>query len=429
MFPSPARPAPFHPLLLGLAVLFALPSPASSQEAAREARGAAVPPSPPQVPAAFPEAWTRLSDELRDTLEASGMVGSSWAFVKDGVVVARETFGFADLETGRRVDEATIFHWASITKTLTGIAIMQLRDRGRLKLDDPILHYVPELREVHNPFGPLESITLRHLLSHSSGFRNSTWPWGGGEPWHPHEPTRWEQLVAMMPYTEILFPPGSRYAYSNPGIVFLGQVIERLSGEEWEVYVEKNILRPLGMRHSYFDYTPYHLLKDRSNNYSVREGVPTPGGPDFDTGITVSNGGLNAPLGDMARYLAFLTDAGTEEERALHRVVLERSSLEEMWREVVSVEETPALRESMGLCFFLVDVGGVRYPGHTGSQKSFQSFIYVDPSARTGAIAAFNTTGAGPGETARPATRTILNQLRERMFAEIFPLFRGLEQP
>jgi CubicO group peptidase (beta-lactamase class C family) len=424
---GPLHSLPF--LLLGSTALLAVPIVASSQEVAMEPQGASVVSSLPQVPVAFPEAWSRLSAELRDTLQASGMVGSSWAFVKDGAVVARETFGFAELETGRRVDEATIFHWASITKTLTGIAIMQLRDRGRLTLDDPILHYVPELREVHNPFGPMEGITLRQLLSHSAGFRNSTWPWGGGEPWHPHEPTRWEQLVAMMPYTEILFPPGSRYAYSNPGIVFLGQVIARLSGEEWEVYVEKNILRPLGMHRSYFDYTPHHLLKDRSNNYSVRDGVPTPGGLDFDTGITVSNGGLNSPMGDMARYLAFLTGAGSHEERALHRVVLERSSLEEMWREVVPVEETPTLRESMGLCFFLLDVEGARYPGHTGSQKSFQSFIYVDPSARTGAMAVFNTTGVGPGETARPATRSILNQLRERMFAEIFPLFQGAEQP
>ena len=426
---SLGRPRSLPLLLLGSTALLAVPTTASSQEVAMEPPEASVVSSLPQVPVAFPEAWSRLSAELRDTLQASGMVGSAWAFVKDGAVVARETFGFADLETGRRVDEATIFHWASITKTLTGIAIMQLRDRGRLTLDDPVLHYVPELREVHNPFGPMEGITLRHLLSHSSGFRNSTWPWGGGEPWHPHEPTRWDQLVAMMPYTEILFPPGSRYAYSNPGIVFLGQVIERLSGEGWEVYVEKNILRPLGMHRSFFDYTPYHLLKDRSNNYSVRDGIPTPGGLDFDTGITVSNGGLNAPVGDMARYLAFLTGAGSHEERALHRVVLERSSLEEMWREVVPVEETPTLRESMGLCFFLVDVEGARYPGHTGSQKSFQSFIYVDPLARAGAIAAFNTTGVGPGETARPATRTILNQLRERMFAEIFPLFQGVEQP
>jgi CubicO group peptidase (beta-lactamase class C family) len=301
---------------------------------------------------------------------------------------------------------------------------MQLRDRGLLDLDDPILDYVPELRQVHNPFGPVEAITLRHLLSHSAGFRNPTWPWGGSEPWHPHEPTRWEQLVAMMPYTEVLFPPGSRYSYSNPGIVFLGQVIERLRGEEWEVYVEKNILRPLGMHRSYFDYTPYHLLKDRSNNYTVRDGVPTANGLDFDTGITVSNGGLNAPLGDMASYLAFLTDAGAPERQAMYREILNRASLEEMWSEVVPVEETPTLRESMGLCFFLEDFGGVRYVGHTGSQKSFQAFVYIDPAAKTGAIAAFNSTGAGPESSSRPATRAILNWLRERMFAEIFPLFR-----
>ena len=162
-----------------------------------------------QVPPEFNPAWARVSGELRDSLEAAGMVGSSWAFLKDGEFLAQETFGFAEMETGRRVDEATIFHWGSITKTLTGIAIFQLRDRGLIDLDDPIIRYVPELTAAHNPFGTMDQITLRHLLSHSSGFRGSTWPWGGGEDWHPHEPTRWEQLVAMMPYTEILFPPGA----------------------------------------------------------------------------------------------------------------------------------------------------------------------------------------------------------------------------
>ena len=386
----------------------------------------ALPPHPvgAQEPAAFPAAWAGLSSDLRDTLEASGVVGGSWAFVHGGRLAKWEGFGFADLETGRPVDEATIYHWGSITKTHTGIAIFQLRDRGLLSLDDPILAYVPELKEVHNPFGSTEAITLRHLLSHSAGFRGATWPWGGEEPWHPHEPTRWEQLVAMMPYTEILFPPGSRYSYSNPGIVFLGQVIERLSGEEWEVYVEKNILRPLGMHRSYFDYTPYHLLEDRSNNYTVRDGVPTPNGLDFDTGITVSNGGLNAPLGDMALYLAFLTDTGAPEQRTMYPQVLARSSLEEMWVEHVPVATSGVLREGMGLCFFLENVGGHRYMGHTGSQKAFQAFVYIDPDARTGAIAAFNTVGAGPEETARPATRQILYWVRQRMFEEIFPLFR-----
>jgi CubicO group peptidase (beta-lactamase class C family) len=236
----------------------------------------------------------------------------------------------------------------------------------------------------------------------------------------------------MLPYTEVLFPPGSRYSYSNPGIVFLGQVVERLSGEEWEVYVEKNILRPLGMHRSYFDFTPYHLLPDRSNNFYVKGGEPVANGLDFDTGITVSNGGLNAPLGDMALYLGFLTGTGNEPALGAYERILRRSSLQEMWEVVVPVQDSGRLRESMGLCFFLEDYDGARYVGHTGSQKAFFSFIYIDPTTGTGAIAAFNSVGVGAGEPAeealgppQPATRDILNNLRERLFAEVFPLFRN----
>ncbi len=381
-------------------------------------------PAPGQLPPGFQDGWQDLSSRLRTSLETSGVVGGSWAFVQGDEILVQESFGMADLASGRAVDEATIYHWGSITKTLTGIAIMQLRDRGLLELDDPILEYVPELGAVHNPFGSMEDITLRHLLSHSSGFRNPTWPWGGSEDWHPHEPTRWEQVVAMLPYTEILFPPGSRYAYSNPGIIFLGQVIERLSGEEWEVYVEKNILRPLGMGRSYFDYTPYHLLEHRSNNYYVRDGEVRANGLDFNTGITVSNGGLNAPLPDMARYLAFWVDAGDPERRALYRKILDRESLEEMWAPEVSIGDTGDLRESMALSFFIEEHRGARYVGHTGSQKAFQAFVYVDPTSGAGAMAAFNTVGIRGDGPPRPATRQILLGLRERFFEEVFPLFR-----
>jgi CubicO group peptidase (beta-lactamase class C family) len=157
----------------------------------------------------------------------------------------------ADLEQNRRVDEDTIFHWGSVTKTLTGIAILQLRDRGLLDLDDPVVKYLPELRNVHNPYGDMGAITIRHVMTHSAGFRAGTWPWGSGEPWQPFEPTEWEQLVAMFPYTRIEFEPGSRFSYSNPAIIFLGRIIEILAGEDYEVYVDKNIFKPLGMHRSY----------------------------------------------------------------------------------------------------------------------------------------------------------------------------------
>ncbi|MGE3527081.1 MAG: serine hydrolase domain-containing protein [Gemmatimonadales bacterium] len=359
--------------------------------------------------------WQDLRTFYQQTAQREGIIGGSLLLIQGGRTIGPAPYGMADLASGRAVDSNTIFHWASITKTFTAIAIMQLRDRGLLSLDDPIVKYVPELREVHDPYGPVDSITIRHLLSHSAGFRNPTWPWGGDQPWQPFEPTRWAQLVAMMPYTGILFRPGSRYSYSNPGFIFLGRVIEALTGDDYEVYMEKNVLRPLGMRHSYFDRTPYHLLRYRSNNYTVTNGTPVPNGLDFDTGITVSNGGLNAPLTDMARYLRFLVGATGLTEEAKN--VLARSSLEEMWRPQVPVEGVANAKEFVGLSFFIHDEGAVRVIGHTGSQASFRSFFYVHPETKSAIIAVFNTVAAD-GE-AHPTVAPLFDGLRERFLAGV----------
>ena len=243
---------------------------------------------------------------FRSECKEAGIVGGSFVFLKDGKIVVEEHFGSANLEKKQPVNADTIYHWASNTKPFTGIAIMQLRDRGLLKLDDPVTKYLPELREVHNKFGSMDEITIRHLMTHSAGFRGSTWPWDKGQDWEPYEPTEYSQLVAMFPFTEILFRPGSKFSYSNPAIIFLGRIIEKLTGDDYEVYVDKNILKPLEMYHSYFDATPYHLLKYRSHSYYVENGKRTEGRFDANTGITVSNSGLNSPITDMTKYLNFL---------------------------------------------------------------------------------------------------------------------------
>ena len=397
------RPTPTLSLLVALAV------------------APATPPTPvsAQLPSGAERVWSELAADWRASVEREGVVGSSIALVHEGRLVKLEATGMADLERGRPVDAETIYHWASITKTFTAIAIMQLRDRGLLALGDPIVRYVPELRDVHNPFGSMEAITIRHLLSHSAGFRAGTWPWGGDRDWHPHEPTEWSQLVAMIPYTEILFPPGSQYSYSNPGIIFLGRVIERVSGDVYEAYVEKNIFRPLGMRAAYFDVTPWHLLDHRANHYFVRAGEPVAGGVDFNTGITVSNGGLNAPVTDMARYLAFLM--GNPIEGADFDSVLKRSSLEEMWRPVVEMGRTSTSVRSMGLSFFLTEQGGGTIVGHTGTQRAFLSYFYIDPAAKVGVIAAFNTVAE---DQTGPDTDGLRARTTRRFLEELFPAFR-----
>jgi CubicO group peptidase (beta-lactamase class C family) len=325
---------------------------------------------------------------------------------KDGRVIGRYDTGHADQSAKVAVDSQTIFHWGSITKSLTAISIMQLRDRGKLSLDDRIVRWVPELRTMHDPYGMIDSITIRMLLSHTAGFQNGTWPWGNNKPWEPFEPTTWNQLVAMMPYQELLFRPGSRYSYSNPAFIYLARVIEQITGTR-DAYVQKNIFAPLDLTRSYFRGTPYFLAAHRSHNYYVRKdsvGRETlvDNGADFDPGITSPNGAWNAPMGDLVKYTAFLTNAVLPGmSRARYDVVLPRSSLEEMWRpgKPMSQSYESAPSQWMGLSFFVRDRNGQRILGHTGSQAGFRAFYYFDPVSSMAVIAAFNTTN-----TAAPAS-------------------------
>ncbi len=368
------------------------------------------------APEEFKKTWKEVESIYQEGLKLNKIVGSSFIFIDDGEIIAESYNGFADLAENRPVDENTIFHWASITKTFTGIAIMQLRDRGFLDLEDPIVKYIPELEKAYNPFGEMKQITLKHLLTHSSGFRFSTWPWGGEKDWHPFEPTEWSQLAAMFPYTEILFEPGSKYGYSNPGITFLGRVIEIISGDDYEVYMDKNVFKPLKMYNAYFDKTPYHLLPFRSNNYFIKNDTLKVNGLDFDTGITVSNGGLNAPLGDMIKFLSFLTNVEGD-----FYPILDQSSIEEMWESSIQMGDEDAIRMSRGLAFQILEYENIKIIGHTGQQRGFLSLYYIHPESRTGAILVFNTIDLNATDSSN--TRKLLDRIRKMLLEEVWPIF------
>jgi CubicO group peptidase (beta-lactamase class C family) len=382
-----------------------------------------------------PAGWDAFVDLFREYVAADAIVGASALVMRDGRVLDRVDLGFADRSPDVPVDGETLFHWGSITKALTAISIMQLRDRGLLTLDDPVVDYIPELRRVHNPFGSMGDITIRMLLAHTAGFMNSTWPYDEGRDWEPFEPTTWDQLVAMMPYQRIHFAPGSRYGYSNPAFIYLARIVEQLTGDPWEQYVQKNIFAPLGLTRSYFRTTPYYLAPHRSHNYTVEgdtaasatravEGNTPAGtirtvdhGADFDPGITVPNGGWNAPLSDLVRYTAFLTGAPPADgTTAPYDTVLKRSSLEEMWRPVQPMMEGYEAGDGqwMGLSFFIVGEGDARVLGHTGSQAGFRAFFFLSPRTRTGVIVAYNTTNyASPArELGAQVQRTAIELVR-----------------
>ncbi len=364
-------------------------------------------------PATAPAGWEAFVRTVDAFAARDSIVGAGALLVRDGEVAARHLRGLADRELRQAVDERTIHHWASITKTLTAVAVMQLRDRGLLSLDDRIAEYLPELRQVHASEGAIGDITLRMLLSHSSGFQDGTWPYGRGRSWEPFEPTRWEQLVAMMPYQELRFRPGSRYGYSNPAFIYLARVIEIVTGDPYQSYIYKNIWGPLGMTRSYFGVTPWHLAADRGNSYALRRDsagreAVVPIGREFDPGITIPNGGWNAPLADVAAWASFLLGARPADTALARRYegVLSRKSIAEMWRPVVPLVEgeyggSGAGGESMGLSFFVRGTGDAVRVWHTGEQAGFRSLMLLDPADRTALIVVLNTANRVRGQASQ----------------------------
>ncbi|HZQ43466.1 MAG TPA: serine hydrolase domain-containing protein [Acidobacteriaceae bacterium] len=375
-----------------------------------------------------------------DTVLAQhGIVGGGVAIVRGGHPATQIFFGLMRNGTSQRIDAETSYNWASITKTMTSIAILQLRDRGKLSLDDPAVRYVPELRQVHDEFGPIDAITIRDLLTHSAGFRDPTWPWDCDDPrncdWQPFEPTHWAQVAAMLPYTHVAFAPGTQWSYSNLGYVFLGQIIERLSGDDFEVYIDKNILKPLGMVASYFDRSPYFLESHVSASY-LRAGNKLTEQPfNFDTGITTSNSGLKAPIADMVKYVRFLIG---DPANPVYDLVLKRSSLEEAWTGVLPVRNNSKTATAytkgapkMGLGFFVLDLKGHRYVYHDGDQGGFSSEMLIDLTRHAASILVVNTTDTGgttstatlhPESNTEPEPGTDLRlTLREELADHVFP--------
>lgn len=329
-------------------------------------------------------------------------VGGALVLVKDGEILREHYVGFQHRGEKIRANRNTIWHWGSITKTLTAVVAMQF---GGELLDIPITELVPETTRIHNPFGSMSSVTLRMLLSHSSGLQAGTWPWTRGEPWEPFEPTEWSQLVAMMPYMKLGFPPGTRYGYSNPAFVYVARALEKVTGDPWQGHIYKSIFMPLGMEASYFGFTPRHLFGRRSNSYEVTDTGIVGRIGEFDPGITIPNGGWNAPVTDIARWIGFLGDSDDTTAWETYSDVLPRDVLESMWEPVVRVSDT----EQMGLSFFLREVDGQRLVGHTGTQANFRSFFWLNPATRTAVIGVVNTSGAG-GAQAGPRFEAMMGE-------------------
>lgn len=211
----------------------------------------------PHVPATQKEVESvaELETYLNQLTASGNPPGLSVVVVKDGEVVYKNAFGYADGPRNIKATPETVYHWWSMTKIPTAIAIMQLQEQGKIKLDDEVTKYLPWF-EVTYPSGDSPAIAIRHLMQHTSGLPNPVPAMIGWVHYDDATPNQTEVLKKYLPeFNNVKFEPGSKAIYGNLNYMVLGAVIEAVSGQTYEEYILENILAPLGMTQTNFVYT------------------------------------------------------------------------------------------------------------------------------------------------------------------------------
>ncbi|GLC26839.1 serine hydrolase domain-containing protein [Roseisolibacter agri] len=377
---------PTRPLALAAcALLAAAPSVATAQFADPERLA--------KLSAAFPA----IDSLLRGHAERTFVPGIAYGIIVDGRLVHVGTAGLRELSSRSPVDTGTVFRIASMTKSFTALSILQLRDAGKLALDDPAERYVPELKGLRYPTADSPKLTIRHLLTHSEGFPEDN-------PWGDQQLAASEAELSRLMRSGIPFStaPGTAYEYSNFGFAILGRIVANVSGMPYTRYVTERVLRPLGMRSTWMEaraVPPQRLAHGyrRQDDQWLEE----PALPDGSFGPM---GGMLTSVSDLSRWVGFMLDAWPARD-ADERAPLKRSSAREM-QQVWRYAGASAVRDAAGA--ITLTSGGYgyglrvgqtcRYPitvSHTGGLPGFGSLMRWLPEHGVGIVALGNRTYTG----------------------------------
>jgi D-alanyl-D-alanine carboxypeptidase len=331
---------------------------------------------------AVAELAPRLEHSVASFVRTHRVAGTAAGVVHGDDLVWSGGAGLADVERRTPADASSLYRIASITKTFTALAIMQLRDEGALRLDDPFVTHLPEFAASTNPFGSIEDVTIRRLLTHESGLMGDP----DGADWGLRSYPTLEETLEHPNRVRVVIPPDSASKYSNLGFRLLGEIVSRRSGAAYEDRVREAILDPLGMASTTF--APSGPLSDRrATGYDGRivsdELTPARG---RDLASAGAEGGLWSCVEDLARWVSFQFKADARDRGGAQ--VLARPSLAEMHRMRIITDDR--WTEAFGLGFYGVRRGDHVYIGHSGGFFGFTTDIRFHPGTRTGAIALVN---------------------------------------
>jgi len=197
----------------------------------------------------------KLEAYLNRLVGSGNPPGLSLVVVKDGNILYNKAFGYADGPKGVKTDTGTVYHWWSMTKIPTAVAIMQLREQSKLDLGEAVSEYLPWF-DVTYPSDTSPVITVRHLLQHTSGLPDTIPAMIGWVHYNDATRNQTEIVKKYLPeFNKLKFEPGEKAIYSNFNYMVLGAIIEAISNQPYETFINENILKPLGMSHTGFIYT------------------------------------------------------------------------------------------------------------------------------------------------------------------------------
>lgn len=335
------------------------------------------------------EAW------LESQMAYRGLPGVAVGVVHDQELIWSRGFGYADVERKAAVRSDTLFRMASHTKMFTAMAILQLRDAGKLRLDDPVVKYLSWF-QVKPAAADDPPITIENLLTHGSGLpREAAAPY-----WSTFRfPTR-EEVRATLGLQTAAYSPEVRFKYSNLALSLAGYVVEELSGENYPNYVKRHILDPLGMTSSSIDSLP-HPPERLATGYGRR----MPDGarkhmPWTDTKGIGPAAGLSSSVEDMARFveLHFRTGPAGGAE------ILKGSTLREMHR-IRFLENNWTRGNGLGMAVWR-DHDKV-YVGHGGSLAGYKTQTTIQVEDKLGIIVLTNGDDSAPAVMANRAMQLI----------------------
>ncbi len=367
-----------------LAAALLLVTPALAQTPAAPATSLADNPDVTAAERLF-SAWTENQIAYR------GLPGIAVGVVYDQQLVWSHGFGFADVEKRLPMTAQTRFRIASNSKLFTAIAIMQLREAGKLRLDDPVAKYLPwfKVKPAGADDGP---ITIEQLLSHSSGL-----PREASDHWSSYDFPSEAELQRLMPERMAAFPPQTRWKYSNLAFAVAGLIVERISGQRWPDYVQGHIFDPLGLAATSVDKrdpllaTPYAVRRPDGTRRVL---------PFVDSHGMAAATGVTSDVDDLAKFISAEFRRGA----AGGTNILSAGSWRELLR-VRSVDET--WQSGSGLGYDISRFKDKTYAGHGGGYPGNTTMTLAQIDDKVGVIVLTNTNDSNPGDFARQLMLTV----------------------